>query len=392
MLRGLERRVTQHIKAKTHRFYVVCKPGFEAFLAAEVKRLGITASVEAGQGGVEFDGSIEDCYRVNLASRFATRILLRVKTFKALYFEKLAAALLAIPWELYLKGEIPLKFSVTCRHSRLYHSGRIEAEAGQAIRERLEHVDHFQADSYLFPYHLFIRLQDDLCTVSLDTSGDPLYQRGYKLAASRAPLRENLAALLLQEAGYEQYQCLLDPMCGSGTIPLEAAGLTRGLLAGAMRAFAFQDWPVFRENNFSYIRKELLKELALLQPDDPPFIYASDRDQQAVDTTLQNARRAGLSNNITISRADFFSLQRSDFPEGRLLIVCNPPYGKRIEAASNPVLIYRKIAEKLSRDFPESAYALVMPAALLNRVPGLAYARKKYFMNGGIRVVLLVKE
>jgi putative N6-adenine-specific DNA methylase len=385
---NIERRIKQHIYAKNHQFFAIIQPGFEKTAADEMISLGFSeASLTLHEGGIEFESSIEDMWKLHLASRCLTRVLMRITVFKAIYFEKLREKLEAVPWELYLSPDTIPEFKVTCRHSRLYHSGRVEEECDAAVKTQMKktylqkNVTADQKDH--FTQTIFIRLEDDICTVSLDCSGDPLYRRGFRTKVSQAPLRETLASLILREARAWEFDAVIDPMCGSGVIPIEAALLSQGILPGARRSFSFEKWPGYPEKKYAFHRKTMQEATASYHFN----VYANDSDPKAIEITRSNLEQSGLSDFVELSQKDFFSLSRSDFPEKNILLVMNPPYGARIDAG-NILSFYRQLRDKLRSDFADCSFAVIVPAEAEK-----AFGENKsrvHFQNGGIRVELVV--
>ncbi|HEY1407008.1 MAG TPA: hypothetical protein VF857_10400 [Spirochaetota bacterium] len=387
--KGIERRVKQHVYAKEHDFFAIIQPGFEEICSSDIFEAGgiIISSVE---GGIEFRSDIETMWKTHLTSRGITRILMRLMKFKVIYFEKLFAKLEEIPWELHLDKDRSIDFSVTAVHSRLYHSGRIESECRSAIISALSRI-HKDKGSIIVggddAQLIHIRLEDDICTVSLDCTGEPLYRRGFRTLVEKAPLRETLAAMILRYARIEQYEALCDPMCGSGIIPIEGALMAQGVPPGIRRTFAFEKWPGHSSKGFEYTKKVIREKMSTF----PLSIYASDINDKAVETSRLNCSDV-LFQDIKIQKRDFFDLKLSDFPEKKILFAMNPPYGERLAAGDNADTFYHKIGEKLKDDFSECGYAVIIPGTDFEKSFGLRYDRKIIFMNGGIRVALLVRD
>jgi putative N6-adenine-specific DNA methylase len=293
----------------------------------------------------------------------------------------------AIPWELYLSPYSIPDFNITCHHSRLYHTGRITEECSAAIGSKMKKIyPHYESAAEQkdrFSQAIFVRLEDDLCTVSLDCSGDPLYRRGFRTKVAQAPLRETLAALILHEAHAWEFDAVIDPMCGSGVIPIEAALLSQGIMPGMRRSFSFEKWPGHPD------RKYLFHEKICAEIIPVPFfkVYAGDSDPKAVETAQSNLDQSGLADFVSLSQKDFFTLLRTDFKEGKILIVTNPPYGTRIDAGDINTF-YRRLGDKIRSDFGGCSFAVIVPKEAEN-VFGMKKARKILFQNGGIKVALI---
>jgi len=228
--------------------FAVCAPGLEPVLASEMRALGLPGRALAG--GVEVAGGLSEAMRLNLWLRTASRVLLRIgEPFRATTFPELVRKASALPWERFLRKDTCAAFRVTCRKSRLYHSGAVaqrlhaalEARVGFRISRVESTGEEAPADAQLF----LARFDHDVCTVSVDSSGALLHQRGWRGPQAKAPLRETLAAALLLGAGYDGEEPFCDPLCGSGTIAIEAALIAMRRAPGIARRFAFQRWPEF---------------------------------------------------------------------------------------------------------------------------------------------------
>ncbi|TLN04239.1 class I SAM-dependent RNA methyltransferase, partial [bacterium] len=209
--------------------FAVCAPGLEPFTTAELSALGIqpgAAVADGEEGGVTFQGGLREIYRANLHLRTASRVLLRFGQFYAAAFSELRKKASRLPWEDVLNPQQPVALRVTCHQSKLYHSGAVAERVAAAINDRFGQaveVAKFDETSAEPPALIVVRLVNNQCSISLDTSGAHLHRRGYRQAVAKAPLRETLAAGLLFAAGWDGTTPLLDPFCGSGTIPIEGA-------------------------------------------------------------------------------------------------------------------------------------------------------------------------
>lgn len=294
----LERSIKRLVHAPVHTWFAACPPGFEAVLHSEIGAGRIVP------GGVEFEGKLEAGYRANLWLRSATRIFLRLSTFKASHPAEFIKHAGRIRWDVFAPAGVHPK--------AVSHQSRLGPDT----------LQHLAGDGPgIGEAMLLVRAEDDIVTLSLDTSGENLHRRGYRLATSRAPIRENLAAGILLWAGYTGSEPFLDPMCGSGTFPIEAMLIAENRAPGRYRAFAFQQWPSFREG----VWRHLLKQADELVRPAPQPIFARDINGGAIHVTRDNAERAGVS--PIIERLDFFKALP---PADQGLVVINPPYGKRI--------------------------------------------------------------
>ncbi|HPJ38273.1 MAG TPA: hypothetical protein PLT75_07500 [Spirochaetota bacterium] len=392
---GVSRRIKQHIIAKEHTFFAITQPGFEKTAEHDLIDSGISSILETTTGGIEFTSRLTGCYTLHLRARTITRVLMRVSRFKATNFTVLRKKTSAIPWELYLSEGIQFSCKISCRHSRLYHTGRIEQEIAAAVTARLGEFGitarHSPSDTETpETQKLFIRFDNDLCHISLDASGEPMYKRGYRPFVSDAPLRETLCALILMEARIGNYDTLIDPMAGSGIFSIEAAMMRRNILPGIHRHFIFETWPSFRPDTFSYIKKQLLNSAA--HNIAPLKIYCSDYSGHAVDIITRNLQAGNLSDIIQPEQRDFFSGPINLPDKSRSLIVLNPPYGKRVTGTHAQPLLYKKIGETIRTLYPRSGYAVIVPGIEYEKHLALQYDRKIPFMYGGLQVAVIFKD
>jgi len=387
---ALARRVKQHVRGKPQRFFAVCHPGFETVSRRELEELGIKDILEVTTGGILFKGKTDDCYRANLMSRTMTRVLMRISSFNVLNFSTLQDIIADIPWELYLKEDSRLSFSITARKSRLYHTDRIEEEIRTGIESRLTGFGFERKKTSSGPLQqVFVRLYRDRCTVSLDSSGELLYRRGRRILINEAPLRETRAAAILRAAQYEKYNTIIDPMCGSGIFSLEAAAMARGDVAGIDRSFAFEEWPVFSPAAFANMKKKLREGNG--EEKKLPLFFASDIDEKSLATARENFRRAGLENTVSLCKRDFFKEEEPLDFELPALILLNPPYGKRM-ATGKIEEFYKNIGKTLGEKYASCGWALIVPGDEAEAALGRSHDHRVVFKQGGIPVALLVSE
>src|SRR6185436_2684609 len=211
--------------------FVVCPPGLEAVLCAEVQALSFIDPKEV-VGGVTVQGGWPEVWRANLEIRGATRVLARIGAFHAGHLAQLDKLARKFPWGQFLRPDVPVQIEVTCKKSRIYHAGAAAQRIETAIREELGAP--ISSDAELC---IKARFEDNLCTVSIDTSGESLHKRGHKEAIAKAPMRETMASMFLRQCGYDGRETVVDPMCGSGTFVIEAAEIAAGLNPGRSRSF-----------------------------------------------------------------------------------------------------------------------------------------------------------
>jgi putative N6-adenine-specific DNA methylase len=395
--KALARRVKDHVVGRRHEFFAVVHPGFESVALGELAGLGI-AALARDSGGIVFQGKLDDAWRVNLGAGTVSRLLMRLGEFKATGFGEFRSKLAALPWELHLADRARVAFSVSAGRSRLWHEGKLEEEAERAIAARLAaYGRRAEFGAAAGPDHeggqtVFLRLDENRCQASLDSSGPLLYRRGRGKFTEQAPLRETLACGVLRAAGIERYRVVLDPFCGSGTFALEAGAILAGRLVNADRAFAFQGWPSYRPAHFQHLKGELEKTFREKAPTGARKIYCSDLDAGAVTTAAHNVELAGLGSLVEIDQADFFHLHPPAANPADVLLVMNPPYGARQEQGADLAAFYRRIGEKVRRDYASCGHAIIVPGLELEKALGLPHEQKILFHNGGISVALLIKH
>ncbi len=378
------------------RLFSVTVPGLEPFTRQELAALGIKtaratpAQAAAGEpreeaGGVEFDASLTDLYRANLYLRTPNRILARFGQFYAAAFSELRKKASRLPWEQHLHPGQPVALRVTCHKSRLYHSGGVAERIAGAISDRLGKPSSqvkFDDNAAQPPQLIIVRLVHNQCSISIDTSGALLHRRGYRLETAKAPLRETLAAGMLLASGWDAASPLIDPFCGSGTIPIEAAMLARRIPPGLQRRFAFMDWPHYDAHIWQTIHKEAEK---IILPDSPAVILASDRDEGAVRIAHANAERAGVLNDIQFACQAFSAIQP---PASTGWLVTNPPYGVRVSPTKDLRNLYTHLGDVLRDLCPAWHAGILCSDDILAGHTRIPYTQKIPLVNGGINVKL----
>jgi putative N6-adenine-specific DNA methylase len=375
------------------RWFLVSAPGLEAVTAREAAALPGAIDVNAVEGGVELSGPPEVAYRANLALRTATRVLGRIGEVRAREFSKLRHAIAALPWEGLIAAGAAVKVSATTSRCRLYHTGAIAETVELGIADRLGRPGRAaQMDPGAPLQTILLRGQEDRFMVSVDTSGERLHRRGWRQENAAAPLRETLAAGLLALCEWDPSTALCDPMCGAGTIPIEAAAQALGLLPGMDRHFAFEDWPLHagaHQAAWEEMRTaaRAASDAIRAQPRaaDAP-ISGSDRSAPAVDSARRNAERAGVTGVVTIDRRELTDARAN---AARGLVLINPPYGRRLGDRRTLGRLYREIGFVLRTHFSGwRAGVLVADRGLAEtiRIPPVA---SHQLSNGGLRVTLL---
>jgi putative N6-adenine-specific DNA methylase len=362
--------------------------GMEDILAAEMERVGLKG-VRAERGGVRFSGGMEACLRANLHLRTATRVLVPLATFSCASPEELYEGVKAIPWWDYLTPDMTLAVDCSLRDSSITHSRYAALKAKDAVVDLLRerggrrpNVDTVSPD-----LRINLHLVADRCTVSLDSSGEPLDRRGYRLDRTEAPLRETLAAALVELTGWVGDGPFIDPLCGSGTLVIEAAQKGAGIAPGLLRSsFGFQRW---RHYDAALWKSLLLEAEAEIRPSCPFPVMGSDRDPAAIAAALHNARRARVDSIVDFQRADMDQVVP---PAGPGVVILNPPYGERLGRKEDLVPFYRAIGDLLKQRFTGyTAFVFTGDMELAKQV-GLKASRRHVLFNGPIECRLLQYE
>jgi putative N6-adenine-specific DNA methylase len=359
--------------------FAQCAPGLEDLVAAELRQLGIHPG-RRDPGGVAFRASTRQLYAANLWLRTASRVLVRRASFRATSFAELQLAAEALEWDRWFGPETRLVFRVSTTRSRLYHT--------DAVAERLLRVTG--AGPGDGPEQLVtVRLVADQVTVSFDSSGDRLHRRGWRLETAKAPLRETLAAAMVAASGWDGQSPLVDPMCGSGTIAIEAALAARQVAPGVDRVFAFQRWPGFEPGTWASVTGEARARVR--PPGSGPPILAADRDPGAIAATRANAERAGVIDDVDIRQAALSTLTaRPGWPPG--LVLTNPPYGARVRGGSDLRDLYAAFGQLLRGRLAGWRAGLLVTGPVLAAQTGLDLEERLRTTNGGIPVRLLLSR
>lgn len=355
--------------------FAVVVPGLEKIAAAELNTLA-AHGVEIVEGGVNFTGSMDALCRINLRARSITRVLVRLADFKALSFPELFNKAQKPAWERFIPAGRAVTVKASCRASKLMHSGRVEQAVADGIGEKLKKADISLAgsgDAQL----ITVRLENDRCVISIDSSGERLDRRGYRLLTGLAPIRETVAAGILQWMDWKPDEPLLVPMCGSGTFAIEAALIGQGRAVNLAHDFALLHWPTINPKRW----KRVLDKAAGMQRAISLNIVASDLDEDVLKQAVSNAQQAGAGDVIRFCKQDVRALQApiSDKPG---LMICNPPYGDRIKG--DVTALYRDIGRLLKQDsFKGWRMAMIAPDPACEKASGLTARRRMKIRHGG---------
>ena len=388
--------------------FAIVSPGLETLALAEARTLDLPAELEAGGGGIAWRGDLRSVLLANAGLRIASRVVVRVARFEARSFAELERHARQIPWSRFVAAGGAVRFRVTCKKSKLYHSDAVAQRLADAVvralpgvraagasvddddamREESAPTDDREDNARQGDAQLFIvRMLRDECTVSADSSGALLHRRGYRQSTAKAPLRETLAAALVAASGWDLVSPLVDPLCGSGTIPIEAVLMARGLAPGATRGFAAERWPGVARTLGDRMREDLAARRGV---GPAPLVMGSDRDAGAIAAAVANAGRAGVTDHVAFA---IHSLSAAEFPAGaRGWVVTNPPYGVRVGDTERVRDLWAQLGHVLRARAKGWRIALLSPDPALERQLGIAVRVAAQTTNGGIPVRLVVGE
>jgi len=355
--------------------FLVAPPGLEPVLAEEARERGFEG-VTVTEGGVAVRGGWPEVWRANLELRGAGRVLVRLGAFRAMHLAQLDKRARKFPWGEVLRPDVPVKVEATCRASRIYHAGAAAQRIEAALREAAGMTVSAEAG-----LRVMVRIEDDLCTISVDSSGESLHKRGHKEAVGKAPMRETLAALFLRQCGFRGDEPVVDPMCGSGTFVIEAAEIAAGLKPGRARRFAFEDLATFDAAAWEAMRGGGAAVAPAVR------FFGSDRDAGAVRMAAANAARAGVDEWVTFRQQ---GASEAVPPEGGPgLVIVNPPYGARIGNKRLLYPLYGALGQVLRERFAGWRVGIVTSEAGLAKATGLPFlpAGPKV-AHGGLGVTL----
>ena len=350
--------------------------GFEELLAKELTQLG-AQQVALGTRVVSFVGDKGFMYKANLALRTAIKILKPIKTFKAYNDKSLYDGMMKIDWSEYMNEHQTFVFETTLHSEHFNHSQFVALKSKDAVvdqfRERTGKRPNIDKDFPDVRFH--IHIDRDVCTVSLDTSGESLHRRGYKSATNIAPINEVLAAGMLLLSGWDGQSHFLDPMCGSGTILAEAAMIACNIPANINRKeFAFEKWSDWDSELFDKVLESLLKKTREFHY----TITGYDKAPSAVAKAKDNIKNANLDEYVTVKQANFFETEKTT--EGPLHMVFNPPYGERLDIDLER--FYREIGDTLKQSYPNTNAWFITANLEALKFVGLKPSRKIKLFNG----------
>ena len=358
-----------------YHWFASCPRGLESLLVRELAELQISAA--AVPGGVAFPGGWDACYRANLWSRIASRVLWRIAEFDYRSEHDLYAAVRAIDWPRYFRVERTLRVNVTAQKSPLksleFATLRIKDAVCDRFREVLGKRPSVERASPDVRVHAFLQAQRG--TLYLDTSGEALFKRGWRAGSGEAPLRENLAAGIVMLTGWTPNEVLLDPMCGAGTFLVEAAAMARGRAPGAKRRFGFERLTAFDAARWERVKSEARGT------ERAPQLCGSDTDSKALAAARRNLAEAGVERWVKLEQSDLLE-RPAPAPAG--VMVMNPPYGERMGSAEELARFYPRLGDALKQRYPGWRCYIFTADLRLPKLIRLEPSRRTPLWNGAL--------
>lgn len=359
--------------------------GLEDILAKEVQKLG-GRNVEIKNRAVTCEGDLGFLYKINYSCRTAVKILIPILTFKAWDEDRFYDKVFAFPWDSIMDTNQSFSIDATINSERFKHSQFMTLKMKDAIVDffKMKYSTRPDVDTQSPDIKLHLHIDRELICISLDSSGDPLFKRGYRKEQHQAPINEVLASGMLQLANWDGKGNFLDPMCGSGTILIEAAMIAMNLPAQIFREkFAFQNWKNYDAELFSKIKEF---RIAKIQAFDGKII-GYDIDENALDAAKTNIEKVELEEVIEIKKQDFFTSKKEVFP---LMILFNPPYDERISIHDED--FYKKIGDTLKKGYPNTLSWIISSDLEAVKKIGLRPSRKIKLFNGKLECRFLQYE
>ena len=360
-----------------YNFVVPCLMGTEGLVADELKFNGFE-NVVSENGRVRFSGDMAECARANVILRCGERVLLELARFKAFTFEQLFQGVKSIAWEkmVGVKDSFPVKGY--CLDSKLHSVPSCQSIIKKAAVERLKEKYHVSwLDETGAKYQIQFAIIKDTAEIYLDTTGAPLYKRGYKQESNEATIRETLAASMVKVARYRGRETLIDPFCGSGTIIIEAAMAALGIMPGARRDFDAENWGFFDTSVFDEVKERYKAQ----ERHEKLPIYGYDIDPKCVEMTIENARRAGVADCIEVKQGDALKI---NYPKDRSVIITNPPYGQRMFDIEHARRLYKGLGMRLKGCDSVKKYIITSDAEFEQHFGAKADKKRKLY-NGMIK-------
>ena len=354
--------------------------GVESIVRDECKALGFE-NVNAFNGRVEFQGTVKDIVKANIHLRCADRVFLKMGEFKATTFEQLFNNIKRLNWQDVIPedGEFPVSW-VSSVKSKLFSKSDIQSITKKAIVEKLKEKykkDYFYEDGA--KYAIKIQAHNDIFIVMIDTSGEALHKRGYRAIKNEAPIKETMAAALVLLSNWHKRDLpLLDPMCGTGTLLIEAAMIARNIAPGSNRNFAAEKWDIIPENYWIDVRDEAF---SMEDYDREVKIYGSDIDEATIEIARKNIQKAGVEDDIVLECKNFLDVE-VDSPYGAM--ITNPPYGDRLLDEEAVERLYRLLGDVCRMRMPKWSYYIITSNKNFEKCFERKATKNRKLYNGGI--------
>lgn len=338
-----------------NQYFATVAKGLEPLLVEELQQLG-GKDVEAGFCGAQFKGDLALLYTVNLWARLPFRILLRIDTFDCETGDDLFTGVQRTDWSQYLTPDQTLAVTATGKTEALNHTHFTSLQVKNAIVSQQTKMfgERSDVDTHHPDLRINVHLRHDRATLSLDSSGDSLHRRGYRPAVGSAPLKESLASALIQMSGWQPEQAFFDPLCGSGTLPLEASMRSLNIAPGLFRErFGFESWQNYDDDLWEAL---IAKAEDQQKHELPAFIGGSDRDPNVLIQASSNARESGVEHLVQLRQCE---LAEVEAPADSGILICNPPYGERLGKEADLGAFYKLLGNVLKQRFKGwTAYVL----------------------------------
>lgn len=360
----------------------ICAFGLEAIVKRELTDLGYE-NVVTDNGWMYFDAEIEDIPKTNINLRCADRVMLVMGQFEAFSFEELFNKTYDLPWEKWISKDGKFTVKGKSVKSKLYSTPDCQAIVKKAVSKKLcEEYDVEWMPETGPEYTILISIHKDMATLSIDTTGarEGLFKRGYRARSTEAPLKETMAAAMVKLSFWNKDRILYDPLCGSGTIAIEAALIGRNIAPGLNRSFASQSWPAVKDEYWKMAKIEARKNIDL---DSEIKIYASDVSERAIKIARENAIEAGVDDCIEFFVKDVQQIKEPICPYG--VLITNPPYGERIGDITDIEKIHKKLGDVFGKDKTWSCY-IITSVESFERDFGRKADRKRKLFNGDVKV------
>ncbi len=356
--------------------------GLEAVVKRELNDLGYE-DVLTDNGWMYFDAEVADIPRANINLRCADRVMLVMGQFEAYSFEELFDKTYDLPWEKWITKNGKFTVKGKSVKSKLYSTPDCQAIVKKAVSKKL--CEEYEVDwmpETGAEFTILISIHKDVATVSIDTTGarEGLFKRGYREKSMEAPLKETMAAALVKLSFWNKDRVLYDPLCGSGTIAIEAAMIGRNIAPGLNRSFASQSWPIVKDEYWKNAKTEARKKIDL---NSDIRIYASDISRKAIEIAKGNAMEAGVDDCIEFFVKDIMNVREPMCPNG--ILITNPPYGERIGEDNDIQKIHKKLGQIFGKDKTWSSYVITSVESF-EKDFGRKADRKRKLFNGDVRV------